>query len=82
VLIIAAQLSSAFWWQAICYSLSAIVMALLFSSFGCALASITLKRRAGWWETVGFVGGILGGVGLIAVGVLGRWALFRAMVLN
>jgi hypothetical protein len=53
--------------------------ALLFSSLGCSLApaSITLQRGPGWFEAVGLIGGLLGGVGLIAVGDLGGGASFE-----
>jgi hypothetical protein len=83
-LVIAAHLYSASWWQAICYTATTLLLALLFCSIGLLLAmgAAIVRRTDRWFEHIGFLLGIIGGVAFIAVGLLGAWVFFRSAVLG
>jgi len=70
------------WWQTICDTAVAILLALLFCSFGSsmALAAILAERRDRWSEHVGRFLSVLGGVALAALGLVGAWMFFRSSV--
>jgi hypothetical protein len=85
VLILAAHLFPApFWWQAICDTITAFLIALLFCSygFGAALVAVLAKRPDRWFEHVGQIVSIFGGVAFAALGLLGVWIFFKSAVLG
>ena len=84
MLVIAAHLYSASWWQAVCYTMAAVLILLLFSSFGLcgSMTAMMVKRADRWFEHLGLVFGFIGGAALIAIGFVGAWMLFRSTVLS
>jgi hypothetical protein len=88
ILVIAAHLHSASWWQKACYTLITALVALLFSSYGlcAALSSVDVhivhKRINGLLEKIGLVSGLVGGTALIAIGLVGAWVFFKSAVLG
>ena len=83
ILIVAAHVYAASWWQTVCYSLMALMIVLLFTSFGLdiAMTSALLKRTDRWFAYVGFLRGVAGGLAFIVLGVLGAWTLLTNALL-
>lgn len=72
------------WWQMICDVLVAILIALLFCSYGftIALGAVLVERPHRRFESVGRLLGVFGGVVLAALGVIGAWALVRSAIIG
>ncbi len=84
VAFVAIQFSSQFWWRAIWFTLAATLALLVFSVPGAAIAATALiiRRENRWYEWFGILCGLLGGAGLIWVGCIGAWMLFKTGVLG
>ncbi len=72
------------WWQMICDILVAILMALLFCSYGFSIAvgAVLVERPHRRFESTGRLLGVLGGVVFAALGVIGAWALVRSAIIG
>ena len=72
------------WWRAFCDSIVAIAVALLFCSYGLGIATgaFVVERSHRWFERVGLLAGVLGGLALVAIGLVGAWMFFRSSVLG
>ena|SRR5579863_10508407 len=82
VALIAAECSSNFIWRAGCYTIAAILAFLVFApmGFSFALTALLIDRPNKWYERVALLFGILGGIGLVAIGCLGAWGILRMLV--
>jgi hypothetical protein len=79
MLVITAQLSQAFWWKAIFYSTTSILIVLLFGSFGLygILKSLTSKRADRWLERCTL---FVGGCAVVGLGFWGAWLFLNSVM--
>jgi len=68
------------WWQVTCDTIIAISFVLLFGSFGfsAALGAVLAKRPDRWFEHVGQLLVIFGGLAFASIGLLGVWAFLSS----
>ena len=68
------------WWQATWYIAVAFLIALLFCSYGLAIAAgaVLVERPHTRFEAVGRLAGVFGGVAFAAIGLVGAWALVKS----
>ena len=71
-----------FWWRMTCDSFAAIFFVLIFFSYGftIAIGAIIVKRPRRWFERIGMSFGVLGGVGIAALGIVGAWMLLKGSI--
>jgi hypothetical protein len=83
VLVLAAHLfHTPTWWRWGCDAMVGLAIALLFCSFGLSFATtaVLVERRQTRMERVGLAAGVVGGAALVAVGLLGAWALMSGTI--
>ena len=82
--LVATRFSSQFWWQAIWFTLTAVLILVLFGvpGAGLATASLIIRRENRWYRWFGILCYLLAAAGLIAVGCTGAWMLFKSAVLG
>jgi hypothetical protein len=72
------------WWRAACDTLAAFLVALLFCSYGLGIATtaVVVERPGRWFERIGLLAGVFGGIALMAIGLIGAWVFFRNSLLG
>jgi hypothetical protein len=66
----------------LCDSLIAVLVALLFGSFGLSIATraILAERPRRWFEPIVLLLSIFGGVVLAGIGLVGSWTFFKTVL--
>ncbi len=72
------------WWRVTCDTATAILIALLSGSYGLdlALTGALVQRPDRWFEHVGRLVSILGGVALAALGIFGAWMVLKSSIVG
>ncbi len=84
-MIIAGHLfSTPSWWWMLYDVVLAILIVLIFSSYGftIAIGAIIVERPQRWFERVGLLFGVIAGLALVAIGLVGAWELLSSDILR